>query len=374
MSIALNATAAHPCLKLQEGLDRFYSVTPAKQEISTGTLDALSSAKNKAGVRMQLVEGTGARPTSTTNRKIQMRYVPRTCETSGVTWSECSYGDPQDPLWKTAEVYVNRSVDFGFDLTESDYRDMCESLDDGWVAFFDAKYYDAKKRLNDLVVIDTVAAMGVYAGGTAAGDNSVTSPITIPVATPAGAFNPAGFGVIRTAYNQMNISTAPIIVGAGKLDYAANAAVYSGLADTGIDGSKGQFAYFRDPSLNDVFFNDGDDHILSWVPGSIQLAEWFEFVGPYEKTYWFEINNERRVEKTVTTIVMPDGSRWDMLYVYDCGVHKYRFRKWLGVTPLPSDAFGTCQLGNYALHFLAGCEALTCSSLNELVGPGAQSS
>jgi hypothetical protein len=373
MATIIGTTAADPCLKLQEALARFYGMNPAAEMFSTGTLEALGSAQNRSGT-MYLTEGDGPRPAlSTSNRTIQARYVPKTCEATGVTWSECSYGDPQDPLWKTANITVNRSADFGFDLSEDDYRNMCESLDDGWVAFFNAKYADAKARLNNLAVIDTVAAMGRYPKS---GNNSVTSPITIPVATPAGAFNPAGFGLLRTMYNQMNVTQAPIIVGAGKLDYAANAGIYSGLTNLGLDGSKGQFPYFRDPSLNDVFFNDGDDHALTWMPGSIILAEWFEYPpnSIYEKTMTMIVNGVEVPEKSMGTIVMPDGTKWDMLYVYDCGVHKYRFRKWIGVAPLPSDAFGSCQPYNYALHVLLGCADLTCETINTIVGPGAQSS
>lgn len=370
MAITTGTTASHPCLKLQEALSSYYAVNPAATMFSTGTLEALNSNENRSGT-MQLVQGDGARPTTTSNRKVQARYVPKTCEESGVTFSECSYGSPQAPLWKTADITTNRQATFGFDLTESEYRDMCETLGDGYIAFFNAKYADAKARLNALAIVDVVGAMGTYPIN---GNNSVVTPITVPVSTPAGAFNPAGYGLIQTAYNQMNIMQAPIVVGAGKLDYAKNAAFYSGLTNLGLDGSKGTVPYFRDPYINSGFFNDGDDHALTWVPGSIILAEWHEYTGIYEKTEYFNINGQTAVEKSLTTIVMPDGMKWDMLYVYDCGVHKYRFSKWIGVAPLPSDAFGTCQEYNYALHFLLGCADLTCNDINSLVGPGAQSS
>lgn len=370
MAITTGTTPSHPCLKLQEALARYYARNPSAEMFSTGTLEALTSNENRAGT-MFLTEGDGARPTSTSNRKIQARYVPKTCLDTDLSWSECSYGSPQNGLWKTADITINRQVSWGFDLTESEYRDMCEDLNDGYVAQFNAQYADQKQRLNNLAIIDVVAAMGNYP---VSGNNSVTTPITVPVATPAGAFNPAGYGLIQTNYNQMNIMQSPIVVGAGKLDYAKNAAFYSGLTNLGLDGSKGTIPYFRDPNVNSNFFNDGDDHALTWVPGSIILAEWHEFVGIYEKTEYFNINGQQAVEKALTTIVTPDGMKWDMLYVYDCGTHKYRFRKWIGVAPLPSDAFGTCQDYNYALHYLLGCADLTCNDINSLVGPGAQSS
>jgi hypothetical protein len=369
MATTINTTPSHPCIKLQEALARFYARNPASTLFSTGTLDALISPTNRAGT-MFLTEGDAARPTATSNRKIQARYVAKTCEDTNLDWSECTYGEPGRGLWKTADITVDRNVGWGFDLSESEYRDMCEDLNDGYIAQFNAMYADAKVRLNNLAIIDVVAAMGTYPNGV----NSLTNPVTVPVSTPAGAFNPAGFGLIQTAYNQMNIMQAPIIVGAGKLDYARNAGAYSGLTNLGLDGSTAVAPYFRDPYVNTSFFNDGDDHALTWAPGSIIAAEWFEFTGIYEKTTEMIINGQRAVEKSMTTIVTPDGLKWDMLYIYDCGVHKYRFRKWLGVAPLPSDSFGTCQSYNYALHYLLGCADLTCNDINSLVGPGAQSS
>jgi len=371
MAITTGTTPSNPCIKLQEALMKYYGKDPAATMYSTGTLDALASAQNRSG-QMELVTGDGARPTTTSNRKVQMRYVPKTCETSGVTWSECSYGTPEAPLWKTADITINREATFGFDLTESEYRDMCETLEDGRLAFFNAKFADATSRLNALAIIDVVGAMGTYP---ISGNNSVTTPITVPVSTPAGAFNPAGYGLIQTVYNQMNVMESPIIVGAGKLDYARNAAFYSGLTNLGLDGSKGTIPYFRDPFINSGFFNDGDDHILSWRPGSIILAEWLDYVGIYEKETTIKINGVEQAEKVLTTTVMPDGSTWSTLYVLDCSVHKFRFKRNIGIAQIPSDAFGSeCQPYSWAVHFLAGCADLTCNDINSLVGPGAQSS
>lgn len=365
MATNTSSTPKHPCISLQEDLLKYFgkSNTPAAANVPTGTTDALRSAQNTSGfTQIPTASSEGkARPTGASNRKIQLRYVATDCDEDGMDEiGECNLGDSASPLYKTSDFTVGLRHSWGFDLSETDFRDICESKEQGYADFFMAKYAHAKAGLNKKLIAPIAALMGNYP---LTGVDSKLTPIEVPVVDANGVFNPTGLALVQATYLQMERSETPIIVGAGKLDFAAAARAYSALNNSGIDASKLALNYFRDAAVN-ASYGDGTDNILTWMPGAIQFLEWFDNVGDFDKSIMHTVNGREVVKESTTTIITPDGIKWDMYYSYDCRTHKYRFQKWFDVASIPSDAFGACQDYNYALRFKLACGTIDCNDVN----------
>lgn len=363
MAITTGATPSNPCLKLQEDLGKYYGgANPVNNTAGRGTVDALMSTANRSGTTALPTDaGDRARLTSTSVRKLQLRYVVQDCALDSFTFDPCNIPTLEGPTYKTADVTVTRSTQWGFQLTESEYREMCESKDQQYMDMVKVKYESAKRNMNQQAVALVKSAMGNYP---LSGDNSVTTPATINIVNAAGAANPGAIALIDSYYESMNILRKPMLVGAGKMSLAEKALAYSTGSDLGVDGSKTSIAnFYRDTDVN-ANFGDGNDHLLSWVPGAIQFVGWNDYVGDYQ-VFKPEVINGRQGWEFQKTTMLFDGILWDFVYNHSCaGVHTFMWRKYFDIVPLPSDAFGSCQGYNYALHFLLGCGDLTCNQIN----------
>lgn len=365
MGIVTGTTAVNPCNKLQEALGK-YMLNPAAQKVPTGAYEALTSTQNKGGFEVLPTEGK-SRLTSSSERKLQLRFVPKICTTDGIAeMSECSTDTVVNPLYATADVRVTLRHTWGFSINEQTQRDLCEGDAQVYADYFMAKYAtEGKGGLNKKLISPLAAAMGNYP---VSGDDSITTPKILPVVTSVGVINPAGLAVIDYDYLQMEQNAPPVALGAGRLDLAALSQKYAGLTTGGINNAAANLNYFRDTAVN-AFFNDNNDHILTWAPGSIQLVEWFDFVGQFDKATEIIVNGKREIEKATTTIVTPDGVKWDVKVTYVCGVYQWVFQKWFDVIPLPSTAFTeACQDYNYSLHYLLGCGDLDCTDVALITG------
>jgi hypothetical protein len=231
-----------------------------------------------------------------------------------------------------------------------------------------AKYQQAKKNFNKKIVDALALLPGNYPTN---GNDSLLNPISLPIVTSAGTYIPTGFGLLKSIYNAADIYDNPIIIGGrGIPELAVNSLTYSiNNTFTGTNPSIGLPNLFLDGSLNDAF-PDGNSHLLTWAPGAVQLLEWYANDGQWGWQSRIERNGMQQFDQQYTTIVTPDGIRWDFSYKFDCGFHYYKFSKVFGVAPIPSDAFGTCRDYNYILNFLAVCGELECATIeNALAGP-----
>ena len=372
MATNKNATAQFPCQIAQASIAEAFMSHPGALPSSIGSYEALTSGTNRTGFIQTQSLSENAKPTNSSNRIVQVRYVAKDCDPE-FDFDTCDLGDAPAPTYKNANLTANLDYAWGFDLSESDYRDTCDGGAFGqYGAMILAKYESAKKQFNAKIAAAIAALPGNYPTD---GTDSLTSPLTIPIVTANGVYNPAGLGLIKSVFGAGNMLVDPILVGGtGITDMAVNSLRYAiGNTTTGI-GQTGGFIpnYFRDDSLN-AQFADGESHLIAFYPGWIQLLEWYENIGNYSIVTEQIRNGRREAETQKDTIVTPDGIRWDFFYKYDCGVHKYRFRKYFGVSNIPDDSFGsTCQDFNGIIHFIAGCGDLDCNIISSLV-PGSGS-
>lgn len=366
MATNLNADILTPCLYLQESIVTAFGTHPGQLLTSAGAYDALMSAQNRTAFFRQISQSTASKPTDSSNRKVQARYVPTDCDPE-FEFDTCDLGENASPAFKQADFTADLDYSWGFDLSEEEFRDLCDGGKEGtYGAMVLAKYQAAKRQFNAKIATALAALPGNYPTN---GDNSLSSPISIPVVTGQGVYNPAGFGLLKSVFEAGNMTADPITVGGkGVLDMANNSLRYAiGNTSTGV-GQNGTFIpnYFRDDTLDSIM-GGGINHLIAWQPGYVQLIEWYENVGVYRKLKMQEVDGRNVAAEEKSTVVTPDGITWDFFYKDDCGVHKYRFRKYFGVAPIPEDSFGsTCQDFNGILHFAATCGDLDCNAIDQL--------
>ena len=376
MATTINATNLAPCQVIQGTIDQAFQRHPGAALTPVGAYDALVAPINRTAFIQSVNNFAGGAPSGSSKRTVQVRYVPASCEEEQEEIGRCEF-TTSEPVFKTANLTVDDTFTWGFNLDDEEYRDLCDGDTAGIFAqMIQAKYQRAKKEFNKRILDALVLLPGNYPTN---GDDSLTSPIYLPIVTTAGTYLPTGFGLLKSIYNASDIYEDPIIVaGRGIPDLALNSLRYSAMNTVpGYNVPGGLPNFFSDGGLNDAF-GDGSDHLLTWAPGAIQLLEWYQNEGRFGwKTPLVREVNGTMVngwQEDYSTLVMPDGIKWDFFYKFDCGVHYYKFRKVFGVAPMPSDAFGTCRDYNYILNFLATCGTLDCTDITNALATPATSS
>lgn len=358
------ADLLNPCQLTAETLERGFLRHPGAQPTSAGTHEALTSDLNTAAVfTEQVINSNLARPTDTSNRKIQVTYVPASCD-EDLDFDKCDLQTNAAPSFLATNFEADLTHGWGFDLNEDQYRDMCEGDVNGvYSKMILAKYQRAKQEYNAKLAAVLATLPGNYPTN---GADSLAAPITLPIINGAGAFNSAGFSYHEAIWRAADITDQVIMVYGGGIPDAALAA-YGFTTPTlnGIGVTTALPAMFRDSSIN-AAFGDGESHGISFARGAVQLLQWYENFGNYGWLKEMTRNGSIVAESQRSTIVTPDGIQWDFYYEFDCNVHKFRFKKYFGVAPIPSDAFGACRDYNYILNFILGCGDFECSDFDGL--------
>ena len=355
-----------PCLLSQTNIAKhFGSLAADSQKPFVGTLNALESPLNKVGMQLteelnngQIMPKTGGK------RKVQVRYIkPQCTEGTDVEFSECNIPNSDAQEWGFEDVVIDDYISFSIELTEEDYDNFCEDRNTIYMENLMTRHNDAIKRLDKKLIQAVAPLMGNYP---ISGTSSITSPLTVPFLSPGNTPNLGAFNKVLEAFQLMGYAQRPIWVGDRKLLPLNQIKDSLGLNSQGIDLSKLNLSNFFYDAQLDATINNGDNNVLTWIPGTIQLVEFFDnrrksVVKPLSLT----VNgvNVTRYEKQ-TDIINIDGRFWDFFYEYDCGVHKFGFQKRFGLYHLPFDA--VCDNKFPALGWLADCALIDDCALLDL--------
>ena len=271
----------NPCLLAQFSLDeKFRGLDPGAQSSDIGTLRALISAQNRNAVAFNPIPQKAA-PLTDGSVKLTASFLPFICDTevSDTPVTKCNVSGGDTPTYLYADYTVDETTSQKWTLNDDQFRSTCETpgrqFDDMFLRNVDAFL----RKVNRKSITEVITFMGNYSNG----NNSVTTPINLPVIDPTKLYNAQALAFIKSEYMKQNVGTiTPIITGAGLMDHAIAGMPVAGISDDGVNrgASFGLENYFRDGFL-DSTIDDGSSHLLSWVPGALQLLTWNENVGPY---------------------------------------------------------------------------------------------
>lgn len=357
MSTIINQTDITPCLLLQESLNRYFP-TIQRNAPNAGTLQALLSDANRVGTSVAVdVNSNRLAPVTEGKRVVQVRYIEPECEAEDLAEiTECSLGSADGNGYKFADVIIDDLVNFGFDLTDDQFKELCENRNTIYLDNLVTKANAALARLSGKLAAKIQLAMGEYNG-----DSTVTTPINMNFLNPNGTPNIGAFNRLRRHFAEMGYTTQPILVGDTSMFELSliqpflGTNTMAGLNLAALDMSR----IFFDGQLNTSIAN-GVDNLLAFTPGTFQYIPFVENSKRSVSEPMTEIVNgvtTLSVKKELSTLRY-GGIDWDTFFLYDCGTYKFRFQAKFGLFSLPSDS--VCKYP--ALGYEVGCGDLECES------------
>lgn len=362
MGINTGATSKYCCISVQQALDNIVGANnPGRIVVETnGFTKALYSPLNMNGFEMvQTASRRGKALPDTGNRTVEIAYTPRVCAAVAETVPNvCDTGTLYADDFKYATVSVDEVRSTTLRISKEQYRQLCEDPGDAQMRAITNRINDLKKAYNEAMIAKYITVLGNYytvPGGVPV--DSGANPKTLLLFNAAMQTNALAMMPVQSDYKRSGWSGSPIVVGGQLLENWAYAAkVFAGNQD-GFDLNKaGIPGFFADFAI-DPIFNDGDQHIFTWVPGFVQPLEWYQF--PEGSVY-----EELKPDYQETTLDF-GGFKVDFTVRYDECTHMWNltFAKHFDLFAIPNDSIAaTCdQDSTGILQWLADCGDLDCN-------------
>lgn len=358
-------TSKYCCITVQQMMDNIVGAnTPNGIVLETyGFMDALMSNANTANTEVIRTESAAgkARPTALTNRRVEVEFATRTCESTATSAAGlCDSQTNADDDLSYDAVYVTQVRSNGFSLSKEEFRDLCENPSDRQARRIVNKINDLKRDINADLITSYIAGLGNYFSEPppAVPVDSGAAPKTLFLFDASGRTNGQAFMPMQRDYRRSNWRGTPIVVG-GNLSWTwAQSRPYFVGNEDGKDTTLAPvpFNWFGDFQVDQVF-GDGLEHLLQWAPGVTRMVEWYQYEGIYE-----EIKED--YQETKLTV---DGFTVDFTVRYnECTkVWDLSFTKYFDLWKIPDEAFSTdCgQFSNGCLQWLADCGDIDCTYL-----------
>jgi hypothetical protein len=368
MGLVPSTDATNLCciqLSLAEA-EAFNGQSPSLEMRDAGATVALYSQIN--GGPAIIVEDGKEKPAAESSRKVKIRHSKKVCSTGTTTpLTKCSItADAADDPFEYSDLEFTGVYNWKFKLDDTKIRTMCENRAQFYETVVRTRVDAAIQGLNAAILEQLVPLMGKYPKS---GNESLTTPITLPIISAAGVPNPAALALIKTQYRQMNQSAPVIHVGAGYADVALNALGYAGLANNGVNtGAFNLNNYFRDENVNAATDLAGTgDNLITWAAGAIKIAEYYQNGGDFvERGPVINVGGRDYFEYEFGRIEL-GGVVWDFFMKRVCDEWVFAFEKQFQVVGLPG--FNTdCQDYNYALRYLMECGDMNCDLITSVAG------
>ena len=344
------------CLKIQQSLENVSGNIPTSNA-PLGTLKALKSAENTAGFEQIKTTTTDGKTYSASVKFKAGKCYDTDEEDLDVCDADSTASNPN----KEYSVSVDEVSSVKITLNAQDYRTLCESLDERKSFEITQAIEALKKKINLGLATKIASNLDLYFDGTASTLGSGTEK-SLKLFDTTGKPNTMGLFQLKQMYNKKGYGDmSPIIVGGDPLDaWKFAQAQFAGNADKAFDVSRiNGMSTFTDYVIDDIA-GDGDQHLISWIAGHLQMLEAYKYVGAYEDV---------RQEGARTTMMDADGFMFDFAvsnpFCSDGVVTMVLSKKW-DLFKVPATAFSACGAQETALGWQTSCAAVACSDLKVL--------
>lgn len=358
-------TSKYCCLVVQQMLNDIvgentpFNIVPE----TNGMFEAVNSAQNTSGFeQVQTESRQGKGLPSAGNRKVDIEYAVRQCNTvNQVAPNLCDVQTVQGDDLLYSQVDVQEISSTGFRLGKEEFRQLCESPNERQARAITNRLHDLMQDINDRMIAKFFAGVGNYF-------NPVTVPPTVPVNSNTNPKtllmfnalyqnNALALSPLKRDYRKNGFKGMPITVGGDLMqDWMNNGPVFVGDND-GKDSTRTSAPpFWYDYRVDDVIA-DGDQHLLSWVPGYVQMLQWFQFE---PGTVYEELKPNFQ-----ETVLDMGGFKFDFTVKYNECDHVWdlTFTKYWDLFKVPNEAFNEdCgQFSNGCLNWLLDCGDLDCN-------------
>lgn len=270
------------CPAINSQLINLAENSPQTVRQMNGTLLALRSESNRAGVRMQVPV-----PQDGKLQPVQIMFGQRglasdivTTETPCVDWSGATQPN------NFAETITPDQFYFAESLTTYDVdqmRELCEA-DSSWMARQINAQLDALAQvINTQSINSLAAAFGNYSSGTNSGTSPASLALIGTIATNVESPQPVKWTRGFTAETmRLRYAGQPIVIGFGDLNTYMGSINGGGINMGGVNiSAAGNVAYYADNAVETTLA--AANYFISMQPGAAQLVTQNRFVGDYLK-------------------------------------------------------------------------------------------
>jgi len=360
MATTVLGSSALCCIHTQVALDNL-AATPAGRFEKSGMIDALKSPLNQRGYEQitNAVQETRRKPTTgTTPPSVEVKVRKPSCETPETDTAdlcdaaEITTSDPYDYI----EPSVTKTVRLSGSFTKAEFDVLCDNPDVRRVQKIADFAEDLKKQISIVLQQEAWAVLGNYADATA---STGATTKAIPIIGTDGVLNSAAFSRISSEFRQQGFRGRPMMVGGEKLAIGQDIRILGGTGTSlNLDPNAAMntvtdfYDYDLDATINTLQTTTGDSYAMTWVPGSMQMLEW------YRNTGIFQNFKEDYAETTLTI----DGITYDYSINYDKCTHTWTFhlQKQFDLFYIP-DALFACNEGNGRTLWELTCGDMDCS-------------
>ncbi len=274
----------HLCLYSQLSSDAVTGANePAKQSLNTyGFTNALESAANTDGFEQAQFSSSLARPTSTSNRKVEVAMFKKECTavTDG-SIDVCTEATPEATKLVLDPVLVSQYKHRSVTISKSAYRDLCEgTVNENIGRQINYMAEDLIKARNTYLAtqFETLTTTYFDTDDSSAGSGTMKG---INLFSTAAVPQPMAFFKLHQEYMSKGYNVKPIIVGGIPLNgWIFSQPIYAGNVD-GNDGLRlpdGMNA-FVDYEVDTIAVAAGGtgNHAWTMIPGHNQILKWLDY-------------------------------------------------------------------------------------------------
>lgn len=343
------------CLNIQQMLDNITGEnTPDNVRIKrNGFLNAVMSDENTRGFEtVRTADARGKALPGVGNRTVEIKYRKQLCPTVATVEADlCDAQAASTDDWEYSGVSVDLVRSVGFSIDKGEFRQLCEGPEDRQARYFADYAMTLKEAVNDALITQFISGLGNYFDGT----DSAAAPRTLFPFNASGQTNAQFLQPMMADWRKSNWNGMPIMVyGDMVARFLADRNIFVGDND-GKDATRVGFPpAFLDFRVDEIFA-DAAQHLITWVPGFIQMTEWDRYVGVYEE---LDDNYSR-------TQLELDGFKFDFTARYDeCNeVWTFSMTKYFDLFKMPDEALSAAcgQLSNGCLNWLIDCGDIDCN-------------
>lgn len=368
-----NAVTNSCCALIVQGIPM--DKQAVSKRLPIGTLDALTSAENKAGFNVIDMNGKD-RPNETdlnpsgevigSFRQVYTEGIIPICDQDTDADDVCANPASSEEVPASNYAYQKHTIDMSIKrelvLNINGFKKFCKNPQQFMSDWIAANMFGVKQEMNLKLIQKLVSMMGEYANG----DDSVATPHTLNIVNPTATgdkINTMAFALIAQEFEKLGASTQPIMVGGGLFALTDLAKQYF----TGTDNSGQQFGkipnLYHDYAI-DTDFGDSDQHILSWEPGVFQIATYNDINNDL-----IDLSVPNHRERTRILSPFGDGFEWDVYVDVTNNGCRYVIKWQLWFDVIQPVVYSDC-IKKPALHWLIDCGPNTCTTLGGPVSLG----
>lgn len=287
--MATTLTAAEQmCVVVQKYLDT--QNTPDSSALNLGMHKLLLSANNRSGFNANTKYGAGL-PIVGQNAKLQLKYVKPVCGDTDDVTTLCDEtpASVSNPFGNAEHQFPSTAVTSKmYKIPESIYKQVCDTKEIQDAAIIDTQLKNIFTKAERKLIASAYDCMGLYCSGDDSTDP--TKMLTVNLFSADGKFvQPAAMETIAAQLRNAKANGKASVLGGSKLQAFLSSLNNAGLGSNAVGAAPTilqDYNFYYSSEFDAAMATAtgvAGDYILVIAPGTVQLVDYLDNVGIFEK-------------------------------------------------------------------------------------------